>query len=108
MSNYFGSWTKKEDVVNDFDLDYWEKKQIDNADIIIAVYEHEGYDGTAFILFKKDGKLYEVNDSHCSCNGLNNWQPEETSKEALLKRSDHYGLWLTYGSEIKKIIQEIE
>jgi hypothetical protein len=108
MSSYFGSWTKKEDVIDAFDVNYYEKKEIDNADIIVAVYSEGSYDGSAFILFRKDGHLFEVNDSHCSCNGLNNWQPEVTTKEALLLRSNDYGIWADYGDELKPIIEGLE
>ena len=39
------------------------------------------------MLFRKDGKLYEVNGSHCSCYALEGqWEPEETTVEALRHR----------------------
>lgn len=55
--------------------------------LLIALYDGGGYDGTAFVLFKQNGKLYEVNASHCSCYGLEGqWSPDETSWEALAVR----------------------
>jgi len=38
--------------------------------IVRAEYELEGYEGSAHVVFVRGGKLYKVNGSHCSCNGL--------------------------------------
>lgn len=55
---------------------------------VYAGYEQESYEGYAFVLFFKDGKLYEVNGNHCSCNDLGDqWEPEETTRTALEARS---------------------
>lgn len=57
------------------------------AGVLFAVYKSESYSGYAFVLFEKDGVLYEVNGSHCSCYGLEGqWMPEETTLEALEHR----------------------
>jgi hypothetical protein len=49
---------------------------LQNIQILFATYDISEYDGYAFILFKKDNKLYEVNASHCSCYGLEGqWKP---------------------------------
>jgi len=38
------------------------------------------------VLFKRGGKLYDVNGSHCSCFGLEDqWLPEETTVAALYR-----------------------
>lgn len=58
-------------------------------EVLLASYSYENYSGSAFVLFRRDGKLYEVNASHCSCYGVEGqWQPEETTKEALMIRLD--------------------
>jgi len=93
---YLNDWTRKEDVVRDFcniyqyDVDYKQKVELAilsdefNVNILLASYGYENYSGDAFVLFEKDGKLYEVNAAHCSCYGLEDqWSPEETSVEAL-------------------------
>ena len=55
--------------------------------IYFAWYGSGSYDGSAFVLFKKGGKLYEVNGGHCSCYGLEGqWEPEETTKAAIIAR----------------------
>jgi len=66
------------------------------VDVLLASYGTEDYGGDAFVLFRRDGKLYEVNGSHCSCYGLGSqsysgdrdtqWEPEETTVEALRHR----------------------
>lgn len=61
--------------------------------VIAALYGQESYEGSAFVLLVKEGKLYEVNGSHCSCYGLEGqWDEEETSIEALRKRTWPSGL----------------
>lgn len=53
-------------------------------EVLFALYSTPSWEGYAFVLFKKDGKLYEVHGSHCSCYGLEDqWTPEETSKTYL-------------------------
>lgn len=62
--------------------------------ILFAEYYHESYEGTAFVLFKKDGKLYEIHARHCSCYGLEDqWNPEETSIKALKDRLKNRSSW---------------
>lgn len=57
------------------------------AKIYLAWYGYGDCSGSSLVIYEKDGQLYEVNGSHCSCNGLEGcWEPEETSWEALAKR----------------------
>jgi hypothetical protein len=57
------------------------------ATIHLAWYGYGDYCGSSLVIFEKDGKLYEVNASHCSCYGLEGqWEPEETNWEALAMR----------------------
>lgn len=59
----------------------------DDPGVLLASYGYANYSGDAFVLYQRDGKLYEVNGSHCSCYGLENqWEPEETTYEELLHR----------------------
>ncbi len=41
-----------------------------SINILVAWYSQESYEGTAFVLFSKNGKLWEINAHHCSCYGL--------------------------------------
>lgn len=103
--------------LEDWDSPDWEQRagigslkynfQIDDSDlegveILLAYYSYEDYEGIAFVLFRKDGKLYEVNGSHCSCYGLEDqWQPEEVMLEELENRVTEgtFGLGYSYGDE---------
>lgn len=81
---YYGEWEKKEDVLNDFRVS---EQEVEGCEILFAYYTYEDYDGRAFVLFEKEGKLFEVNGSHCSCYVLEDqWEPEETLTSALLHR----------------------
>lgn len=60
--------------------------------LLFAEYDSGGYDGTAFVLFERDGILYEVNGSHCSCYGLEDqWEPTMCTV-ASLKMREFYSL----------------
>ena len=61
-------------------------------EILFASYETPGYEGEALVLFERDGRIYEVNASHCSCMGLEGqWKPEETLWPALRMRLQKSG-----------------
>ncbi len=95
MKQYFlGNWSDKEDVAEDFNIDVTE---LNGAKILLAWYGYGDYDGSAFVLFQKGTKLYEVNGGHCSCYGLEGqWDPEEVTVAELehrMKEGD-----LGYGS----------
>ena len=67
------------------------KKQFEVSDedwkgvnVIYGNYGSYSYDGDAMVVFEKDGKLYQVEGSHCSCYGLEGqWIPTETNLMAL-------------------------
>lgn len=81
---YLENFSSAEDVIGAFEAP---KDALKGAKILIAWYGYGSYCGSAFVLFERVGKLFEVNGSHCSCYGLEgNWEPEETSIEALEKR----------------------
>ena len=97
MSVFLGQWSGADDLRKDFwDDDGYSYKEIkpyagelDGVNVLLAYYCYESYEGDAFVLFEKDGQLFEVNGGHCSCYGLEGqWEPEETTREALLKRLD--------------------
>ena len=82
MEKYFGLFSGREDLEN-----MW-SGPLGDVTVIAAIYTDEDYCGDAMVVFRKEGKLYEAHCSHCSCNGLEAWQPEETVYEALLDRLD--------------------
>jgi len=96
---YYGMWDKKEDVQGDFsgygcgwgDTETYGTgdltEEFETIDVLVAWYDCEDYEGSAFVLFSQNGKLYEVHGGHCSCYGLEGqWGPEETSATAILHR----------------------
>ena len=89
---YFGQFQDRESVAREFNGAYDSKFVVpqdfpSDDDILMASYEVPGYEGYAFVLFQRDGQLFEVHGSHCSCYGLEGqWKPEATSWEALAMR----------------------
>lgn len=73
-----------------FGLSAQEREEVRVAfDCLFARYDLDGYDGSALVILrsKADGSLFEVNGSHCSCNGLEGqWELEGTTFEALRVR----------------------
>lgn len=90
---YLGNFENKQDVIKEFS-GYSEPSEggtveddVKNGKVLLAWYGYGDYDGSAFVLFERDGKLYEVNGGHCSCYGLEGqWDPEETTVEVLRYR----------------------
>ena len=81
----------------------------DNKNILFASYGSENYSGDAWVLFEENGKLYEVNGSHCSCFGLEDqFDPEETNLEAIKFRLEkgHLGSDDYSGNEFAKELKE--
>lgn len=60
--------------------------QMKDVIILYAYYTYEDYSGSATVIFIKDGRLFEVHGSHCSCYGLDDggWRPEETTVETFI------------------------
>lgn len=103
---YYGNFNSKKDVESYFDV-YLD----DNIVILLASYDIEWYEGSAYVLFynKLDSKLYEVFGSHCSCYGLEGqWEPEETSVELIREKLNRSGYgYAGVDEELKNIIEEI-
>lgn len=101
MSVYLNDWSEsgQDGMLSDFGIT---TAEIAGADILVASYTYEDYSGSAYVLFRRDGKLFEVHGGHCSCYGLSEsnytggtttqWQPEETTEEVIRHRLEH-GTW---------------
>jgi hypothetical protein len=87
MAVYFDEWSSRDAVARDYGADTPAEHEI-----IYAGYTYEDYSGDALVVFARDGKLWENNVGHCSCNGLDEWSPEETTAEALKMRKHWPGL----------------
>ena len=97
MSQYLQEFKSRQDVADNYGGDrYNDEKgeqskailnELRGSTIHLAWYGYGSYCGSSLVIYEKDGKLYEVNGSHCSCYGLEGqWKPEETSWEALKER----------------------
>jgi hypothetical protein len=103
-----GDWvnTGVDQVFKDFRIDPPE-----NVVVLFACYTYQDYSGDAFVLFQKDGTLFEVHSSHCSCYGLEGqWSPEETSIDALKHQLDSAsnGVLAHFKDEVTKVLNIIE
>lgn len=88
MTIFEGEIDSIERLIQEFDIT---EEEIRGIELLYCNYTLGSYEGEALVVFKKDGKLYEVNASHCSCYGLEGqWSPEETSKEAILKTKRNF------------------
>lgn len=110
---YHADWEKSERSGIEEDFNITLDKDIE---ILFAAYTYEDYSGSAFVLFRQEGKLFEVNGGHCSCYGLSDysyggsnesqWQPEETTIKALEDRNKK-GSIMGYDGEFKKEITAV-
>lgn len=98
MSKYFSNWKEGRDAIIcdliGYEYDRKTQKSIPHTtpnsfptedEIIFASYTYEDYSGDAILLWERDGKLYEVTGSHCSCNGLEGCYAPEEINWAMLK-----------------------
>lgn len=91
MAVFLGEFHGVEDIIKQFDI---VASALEGCDVLFALYEFEDDGGSAFVLFERDGTLYEVNGSHCSCYGLEHqWEPEETSVAAIRMRRYSEEVW---------------
>lgn len=86
-AKYIGIFSDKKSIVEEFALDEEQRKDFEDAEVLLAYYSYEDYFGEAFVLYRKNGNLFEVNGSHCSCYGLEyQWDPENVTVEELWHR----------------------
>lgn len=105
---YLNDWEDKFSLIADFDCIYIKQSPYPNEEnwlklkeekikkallkwsdinILFASYNTASYEGEAWVLLEKEGKLFEVNGEHCSCYGLEGqWEPEQVSLEELKHR----------------------
>lgn len=111
---FINDWTHEVDVISDFEGIYLTNKEytaaespypntvawlerkermneaIDNykdVKMLFASYGNANYSGDGWVLFEKDGELFEVHGGHCSCYGLEDqWEPEVILSEELENR----------------------
>lgn len=93
---FLNNWSTLEEMKADFWPSYDNHKyagELEGVTVLLASYGTPSYEGYAFVLFERGGKLYEVNGAHCSCYGLEGqWEPEETTVETLRHRLENGAL----------------
>lgn len=88
MAKYLTEFESVKDVIEQYKAP---ADALKGAIVHLAWYGYGDYSGSSLVVYEKDGKLFEVNGSHCSCYGLGGqWEPEETSWEALRMRDFSY------------------
>lgn len=91
-------------------------EELDGINILLAYYSYRNWEGDAFVLFEKDGKLFEVNGGHCSCYGLEGqWEPEEVTIDVLEYRLNKGNLGVDswenenrFAKELREVISELK
>ena len=93
---YLGDWSDQDGLKDDFWPNYTYgddppyKGELEGVTILLAYYLYEDYSGEAYVLFERDGDLFEVHGSHCSCYGLEGqWEPFRVEKQEILFRLDN-------------------
>jgi hypothetical protein len=93
---FLNDWSNKKEVFNDFNEEKYDyesdsyiiKNPIDeDINILFASYGNANYSGDAWVMFEKEGKLFEVSGGHCSCYGLEGqWEEDEILLEEIENR----------------------
>lgn len=98
--NYFlGYFSDAEDVMNGFSIPAAERV---GMEVLFGYYECEDYSGDAYAIYRRNGKLYIIAGSHCSCNGLEgSWSMEREGDETDTRTIRHHVVEGTLGSEYK-------
>lgn len=116
MAIYLHDWAEKdydgregvERLKYDFSIT---DEELSGVEILLASYTYESYSGEAFVLFRKNGKLFEVNGMHCSCCGLEGqWEPDEVLLEELRQRVENgFGskYYNEFNAELKAILDTL-
>ena len=101
---YLGEFENSEDVFREYEVSAEDRK---NVRVLVAYYTYEDYEGVSYVLFERDGKLYEVEGGHCSCHGLEGQWDEatETNYETILHRVEKGSF--TYNREFDKLLKNV-
>lgn len=72
-----------------------EPPPVEPEEVIYAGYDIDGYEGSALVIYRQGGKVFEVTGGHCSCYGLEGqWEPEEFDYATYLGVIDRRHAWL--------------
>lgn len=109
---YLNDWaeSKKQGIYEDFGLDRDDVIDFEGINILFASYDYRDYEGDAYIIFEYGGGLYEVDASHNSYSGLDDFNELRLNLKELKNRLEKgtFG-YSVYGEnifaeELKKFI----
>lgn len=81
ITNVYEGFSDFDDVLRQFNIT---SSDVGKYKVVVAIYNHEGYEGDAYLLLKKGASYAEVHGSHCSCFGLEEqFSLEPITKEAI-------------------------
>lgn len=73
---------------------YFEEDVAEPDEVLLAMYNMDGYEGSADVIYRVGDRYYWVHGGHCSCYGLEGqFDPEEYSADLLieaLRRGRHF------------------
>lgn len=109
MSRVYFEWNNREEMFKEF-----EQEPLD-VEILYAARGYGSYEGSAVVIYREDGQLYQVHAYHCSCYGLEGqWDKEAFSVKAtkhILENGEFYDLSLMESDAVdrfKEILNELE
>lgn len=102
MDVYDGDFESWADVCR-----YFEEAIAEPDEVLLAMYNIDGYEGSADVIYRQADRYYWVHGSHCSCYGLEDqWSPEEYSAELLIEalRRGHHFYWAEDESAVRDAV----
>lgn len=101
---YHGLFTSHADIIEEFHI-----TPDDIGHVVYAHYDVASYEGSAFVIYIKNGKFWLVEGSHCSCFGLEDqWEPEEMPLPVIDKIVESNMFTRPFADEIKERIRSMD
>ena len=89
---YDGGFDNWADIQSQFD----EPDLPEPDEVLFAMYDVDGYEGSARVVYRQGNRFFYVHGAHCSCYGLEGqWDPEEYSAEQFVAAYER-GWWKHY------------
>jgi hypothetical protein len=102
---YLQEFKSNDDIIHQFNAP---SDALDGAEVLLAWYGYGSYCGSAYVLWRRDGVLYENHGAHCSCYGLEDqWAPEEVSVHELIQRNLGGDDYYDGSSEAQKALEAV-
>jgi hypothetical protein len=110
---YMGMFESPDEIICNFDAP---SDALDGAKVLLAWYDYQDYEGDAFVLYQRDGKLYEVHGGHYSCNGLEGqWSPRKPlsslcaiDSQKVTSAGSGWTRRNTFAAELREVLDTLE